>query len=109
MSKSTFTEAMQSWENHYKAQVMADTWGYPQPHVRYPVKMLFAYGELGDLVIVRIEHPGDCGNPFFYDDLDDWLGDLKIQKGQIYEWEGYYLKYKNGNFRFTGKLTHFPV
>jgi len=109
MSKSTFADAMQSWEAHYAAQVLADTWGYPQPQVRYPVKVLLCHGEHGDHTPIRTDFPDDCGNPFFWDDFSFFLCDLPTKTGEIYWWEGYYLKYKNGNFRFTGKLTHVPV
>jgi hypothetical protein len=101
----SWDEAFRPAEEKYATFVEAETWGYPKPHIKYNVSFLIAQTEYGETVTIRAEHPDDCGNPFFYEDLTDWLCNMKLEEGQIYSWKGYYWKYKNGNYRFTGKLN----
>lgn len=108
-------EALAEWEGHYKAQIMADTWGYPEPNVKYPGWILWTHGIDGDIVVINRSEDLAC-DPFSYGDMMDWLGEKaypsgpgwhkkwKTKEGHIYRFDGYYIKHKNGNYRFTGKV-----
>ena len=46
-------------------------------------------------------------NPWYYDDLHDFINrwlEEKGEKGHLYRFDGTYVKFKNENFRFSGKV-----
>lgn len=93
-----------------QAMIFANTWGYPRPRIKYSVRFLIVRDELGiTTTAIRSEFPDDCGNPFFWDDFQDWSLDLELENGGVYIFDGYYMKYKNGGFRFTGKLRKITI
>jgi hypothetical protein len=103
----SFQEAFAAHEGLQRAFVMADTWGYPKPQIKYPVDMIICHTTYGAVEVFKYisELDDDLGNPFFHEDLGDFLGDIKTEEENLYRWTGYYLKYKNGGYRFTGKLV----
>jgi hypothetical protein len=100
---SGFAEAFAAHEDLYKAQVMAETWGYPQPNVKYPGWIIWTHGIHGDIIVINLADslPGD---PFFYEDLMEFICDWETEEGHIYRFDGYYIKHKKGSYRFTGKV-----
>jgi len=99
-------DAFQKHEEQAATAIMADTWGYPKPSIKYPVSLLLCKTEDGLETCIKSIIPGDLGNPFFWDDFSDWMGKRNLENGEVYRWCGTYMKYKNGNYRFMGRLTH---
>jgi hypothetical protein len=93
-----------------RARVYADTWGHlaPEPCRAYTGTMILAHGEYAQdgLVPVRTRFADLPDSPWFYDDLGEWLCDTQAttEPGEVYRWQGTYRKFRNGKFRFTGKL-----
>jgi hypothetical protein len=88
------------------AKVMRDTWGHldAEPGKRYRGSILFAEGEYGDLVILRVDF-GEAGNgPWFHEAINDWLIEQETESGEMYRFEGYYLLTKRGEHRFRGNV-----
>lgn len=102
-------EAFQVVEDLDRARIMWDTWGHPEAQVRYPGWMVFAQSIHGDLIVLAEDWGALDGGPWFYDDQQDYVGDKALERGHVYIFEGYYLKYKNGNYRFTGKTRKFDA
>ncbi len=99
------------FEEGKRAEVLADTWGKPKAQVKYPVRFLIACNDASwmENFAVRAKYPSECGNPFFWEHYQEWLGDLELEEGQIYWWEGYYYLCLNGSYRFTGKLKRVRI
>lgn len=104
-------QAFEAHEQLYRMHVWANTWGMPEANVKYPVEFLLAHTEGGETLAIQYTVPEECGNPFFWGDFTDWLDYVSdhTKEGKLYWWKGYYIKHKNGNFRFTGKLTEAKV
>lgn len=92
-----------------KAQVEADTWGHlaPQPRVPYPVRLVVAVGVFADdgFAVVVCDTGDMEANPWFYDDLHEWLDGHDLEGGSLHEFQGTYTKFKNGKHRFAGSLV----
>lgn len=87
--------------------VHRNAWGHlaPEPRLAYRGFVLFATSEYaGDRIVIRTAFPGMPDNPWFFEDLMEWLfGNEKLSEGALYEWNGTYTKRKNGSFHFEGK------
>jgi len=101
---SSLESAFEYYEQLYKTIIQADTWGYPRPNIKYRFRATIASCEDGLNTIVRSITESDCNNPIFWEDVTNiLLGKIPDSTGDIYIFDGYYLKYKNGNCRFSGK------
>jgi hypothetical protein len=93
--------------------VFQQTWGHLRPELRrtYHGFIIFAYGAYGDIIPVACEFDGLPDSPWFFDDLQDFIGKKAKTPGTIYRFSGTYTKFKNGGCRFSGKVTtvHIPV
>jgi hypothetical protein len=105
-------------EEKYRNQVMAETFGHlaPQPRQKYSGEILFTHGEYGDIVVIKNTIDID-DSPWFFEDMqqfvagyivqgrDTYVNRTKIESGAVYRFTGHYTKFKNGNCRFSGKIT----
>jgi len=107
-----WTTELQKGEQVYKDQILADTWGYPKPKVDYPIKLILAWGE-GEYLDFGRDLPNDCYNPFFWEDIDNWLFDMYDEKrmvsGCVYIIKATYEKFKNGKFRVESEKLKFKI
>lgn len=100
----------------HKARVIGSTWGHlaPKPRNTYSGEILFAHAEYGDITVIRSTIDVD-DSPWFFEDIHDFIAGrrkdnesyvrrTKIQPGAVYRFTGTYTKFKNGNFRFSGKI-----
>lgn len=89
--------------------VKANTWGHlaPEPRRSYSGVILFATSEYGgDRMVIRTDFPGMNDNPWFFEDLHEWMfGGEKLSEGCVFEWRGTYTKRKNGSYHFKGKCN----
>lgn len=94
----------------YRAQVMADTWGHlaPKPQHKYQGTVLFSRSEYGnELGLIRVTFPDLDDSPWFFQALNEHFFQLakdKLQSGEVAEWSGTYMAFKNGNYRFSGTV-----
>lgn len=107
-------------EARYKDAVMAHTWGHlaPKAKTTYPGYIIATYTEYGCIEAIKNDFVGLESSPWFFDDLNDFLGHLTdekrdadfnklpptIEQGSVVRFDGTYRKFKNGNYRFHGKL-----
>jgi hypothetical protein len=103
-------------EAHYKAQVYAETFGHlaPTPRQTYEGWMVLTWaGYGGDLIVISAEWKDLDDSPWLFDDMQDYLGKLtennRAKRGEVYKFVGTYTKFKNGNYRFSGKLQRIPI
>lgn len=93
-----------------RARAVADAFGHlaPEPGRVYTGTMILAEGWYSSdgLVPVRVEFDGLPASPWLYNDLGEWLCDTQqgTEPGQVYRWAGTYRKFRNGRYRFTGRL-----
>jgi hypothetical protein len=101
----SLADAFAPYEAQYKAEVMANTWGhlYPEPRKKYPGFVIFAHSAYGDLVVIKSEFDDLPDSPWFFEDLRMLLMKYETESGKVYRFDGYYMKYKNGNCIFAGK------
>ena len=88
-------------------EVMKDTWGHlaPEPRKKYYGTILIAACDNGDTVIIREKFPELDGSPWQAEDFSDWLCRLPIDLADgIYQFDGWYMKYKNDNYHIGSKL-----
>ena len=113
MSAYTMAEAWAPAEAARKAAAMYETWGHLEPPPgKYRCWMLFAHGTYGDIVVLEnaFEENAQCC-PGTYDDLQEYAGTTIEQRGfaeGLYEFTGYYQRFKNGKGRFVGKVMCRP-
>ena len=113
MSHSGLQEAAFAAEGEYIAAVQAMTWGHlaPLTKQKYNGWILFinaAYG--GAIEIVDAEFKELPDSPSLYEDMMDFAAkhieqfyNTEEKSDGIYVFEGWYMKHKNGNYRFSGK------
>jgi hypothetical protein len=113
-------EAFVLHEGLHRARVMAETWGYPEPNTKYHGWIVWTHGIDGDIVVINRSENLAC-DPFSYEDMMDWLGEKacpsgpyshlkwRTKEGHIYRFDGYYIKHKNGHYRFTGKVKEVKI
>jgi hypothetical protein len=101
----SLADAFAPAEARYKAEVMANTWGhlYPEPRKKYPGYVIFAHGAFGDMVVIQNEFDDLPDSPWFFEDLRALVMKYETEAGKIYKFDGYYMKYKNGNHAFCGR------
>lgn len=98
------------YEDYRRHILWADMYGYPKPHVKYPIDLIIVYTEGGSREALRNDVPDECSNPFFWEDVADVLFEkMPSTPGEIFKWSGYYYKYKNGRCRFSGKFERIPL
>ncbi len=95
----------------YAAQVRYQAFGHLAPvrGVRYPGTMIFCQSEYGDIVCIRADFGDLPDSPWFYEDMQEYIGKKALEAGAIYRFSGYYLKYKNGGYRFSGKVAALDI
>lgn len=93
------------------AIVTAATFGHlaTKPNNQYKGYILFTLTAFGDTALIDFEFENLSESPWFNLDCIDYISDFtdKLPKEKfygVYKWEGIYKKFKNGNFRFTGKF-----
>lgn len=92
-------------EAYNRAVMQLRTWGHlaPEPSRKYQGCIIVAQGCYGDLIVVRDNFDGLPNSPWYYDDLSDFLMSLPPGlKTGLYQFRGWYKKYKNGRGRFGG-------
>jgi hypothetical protein len=91
-----------------KEAVMNDTWGHltPKPRQKYTGHILFTTGCYGDVVIIQDNFKNLPSSPWYYDHVTDFVyqNSKKFETGTVVRFDGTYMKFKNGNCRFSGKF-----
>lgn len=98
----------------YQDRVRQDTFGHLAPERRkvYPGYVVFTYTAWGHMEPIEAEFEGLEFSPWLFEDMnefienqcfDDRRGKDRLAQGQVYRWEGSYVRFNNGNFRFSGK------
>lgn len=114
----SLADAFAPVEAGYRNQVMTETFGHLAPHPRqkYSGEILFTHGEYGDIIVIRNEIEIE-DSPWFFEDIQEFVAGRMVQgvgayvkrtlikTGAVYRFTGYYMKFRNGAYRFSGKVT----
>lgn len=89
-----------------RAIVMANTWGHlaPEPNRKHEITIVFCHGEYRDVTPIKVESLTVCDSPWFFEDMNDFIYENRAEPGNVYKFRGWYKKFKNGNYRFSGKI-----
>lgn len=103
----SLADAFSGHEALYRSQVMAQTWGHlaPEAGKRYSGTILFTQTEYGQLVPIRSDFKDLPDSPWFFEHLNDFVANEATVPGAVCRFRGTYVTFKNGNHRFTGKIT----
>jgi hypothetical protein len=85
--------------------VKVGTWGHlsPEPHRKYYGWIIVAVGTYRESIVLDDEFPELPNSPWQYDDLHEFSFEATSGfKAGLYKFEGWYKKFKNGNYRFGG-------
>jgi len=88
-----------------RAIVSRNTFGHlaPEPQKKYYGWVIVAIGIGGNSIIFDYEFNGLPVSPWFAEDLDEFSFDETANKEiGLYKFDGWYMKFKNGNFHFGG-------
>ncbi|MDD4971942.1 MAG: hypothetical protein PHT07_21150 [Paludibacter sp.] len=119
MPHSGLQEAAYVALGEYTAIVQAMTWGHlaPKPKKAYSGWFLFteaAYG--GAIEIIESEFKDLPDSPWLYDDMADYavkfveqFFNTEIDSAGLYIFEGFYIKSKNGNYKFSGETKKIDI
>lgn len=117
MSAQTISDVFAPVEALYREQVQRATWGHLAPEAgrTYRGTILFAIGEYGDVVPVRVRFKGLPDSPWFFDAMIDFLieqsRDGALKDGHIYRFSGTTCA-ANDDFddiKFEGKVSRVRV
>ncbi|MDE4297168.1 hypothetical protein PXK56_18445 [Phaeobacter gallaeciensis] len=92
----------------YRAEVLANTWGHLAPQVGrvYSGWVVFTVGCFGDITIIDYELEDLPSSPWFFQDINNFVGEQiekkKIDRGQVWRWDGTFKVLKNGRSRWSG-------
>jgi len=106
-----YNEAFAPIEQHNKAVVMINTWGHlaPKRQKKHKGFVLFTCTAYGQTYNIDNEFETVEDSPFFFEDMENYIhnysNELPKNSYGIFKFEGHYIKFKNGNGRFTGKVT----
>lgn len=97
-------------EARYAAAVQGATWGHlaPEPRRYYTGHLIFADTCFDGVTAISYDFKGLDDSPWLYEDLHEFMRNRedagKLHAGCIYRFDGTYVKFKNGGFRFSGKV-----
>ncbi len=105
----SLASAFEEHEAVYREVALRDTWGHlsPQPQHKYSGHILFSHTSYGYFVVINDEFEELDNSPWYYDDLHDFINKWLAKNGKagnIYRFDGTYVKFKNENYRFSGKV-----
>jgi hypothetical protein len=85
---------------------MRETWGHLAPKHRkvYALDILFAHGDYGDIVPIRVNKGELDDSPWFFDGMLEFLSSRPTSPGKLYKFAGTYTLLNNGNHRFSGRV-----
>ena len=104
-----FAEAFAPVMELNRAIVARNTWGHlaPEPQKKYYGWVIVAMGIGGNNIIFDYEFDGLPDSPWFAEDLDKFaFGETASKFAGLYQWSGWYKKFRNGNFHFGGGGFH---
>ena len=92
--------------NMNKDIVLSNTWGhlYPkdnQPHEGY---IIFTHSGYGDIDCIDCDFKDIDDSPWFFQDMQNYIGNVNSKPGNIYVFKGTYRKLKNQKSVFKGKV-----
>lgn len=108
----SMADAFAPAENSFRNWVAVNTWGHLAPEARkvYRGYIVFALGCYGDQVVLQSEFENLPGSPWYFDDESEWVNEFIDRHTKvggdchgIWRFDGTYTKFKNGNYRFSGK------
>lgn len=117
-----WTDAFAPAEAIYRHTVIRATFGHlaPKPEHTYEGYILFTLGAYGDITVIRDDFGDLPSSPWYFDDLNDFVG-RKIEgkaEGTVWRFEGIYRKGKDkirgvmgetGKGRFVGRVTEVKI
>jgi hypothetical protein len=97
-------------QNDARERVMAETWGHlaPKKNKTYRGTMVIAVGCYGDdplnPTVLRTDWGDLDSSPWWFGAMQDYIGDLDLEEGRVYRWEGTFRNYK-----FKGEYAEIPI
>ena len=93
-----------------------ETFGHlkPKTQTEYKGYILFTLTAFGDTSIIDFEFENLTESPWFNNDILDLISEYtkKLPKDKyfgVFKWNGYYKKFKNGNFKFKGNFSEIKI
>lgn len=97
-------------------RVTASTFGHlaPKPNNKYIGWILFALTSFGETIFIDFVFENLNESPWFNNDALDLISKYtnnlpKEKEYGVFKWVGTYKKFKNGNFKFTGKIKEIDL
>lgn len=86
--------------------VMKQTWGHLMPETgrKYHCFIVVAKGNCGDSIIFDYGFEGLLDSPWLFEDFTTFAfnSTSRFEASALYRFDGWYKKFKNGNYRFGG-------
>lgn len=108
----SLADAFVETDAKHKAQVMDDTWGHmeAQPGTTHNGRIMFTVTEWNETIAISANFSTMPGSgPLFYHSLNDYISNiadrLSLEEGGVYLFRGRYVRYKNGNDKFSGVVS----
>lgn len=108
----SMAEIMAEPEARYKAAVMHATWGHMEapPGTTHNGRIMFTVTEWNEAIAISSNFSTMPGSgPLFYNSLNDYISSiadkLSLEEGGVYLFRGRYVRYKNGNDKFSGVIS----
>jgi hypothetical protein len=106
MSSQTIADAFAPAIARYKAQVIESTWGHlaPKKNKSYSGWIVFSIAADGLYCLIDYDFKKLDGSPWFYDALQDFIGDNAKERGKVYRFDGTFC-----NYVFEGTIRQLPT
>lgn len=103
----SLAQAVAPAEAAHRAKVLAATFGHLAPSIRkkYRGVIVFTQSVFGQLVPIRADFKDLPDSPWFFEHLNDFVGERATEPGKVYKFEGTYMLFKNGKPSFSGNVT----
>lgn len=70
--------------------------------IKYPCELIFCESCYGERVFIKADM--NPSGPRAYNALTEWIMGQKICSGAVYKLNGYFMWYKNGGYKISGKI-----
>jgi hypothetical protein len=105
MSSQTIAEAFAPAMARYKTKVMESTWGHlaPKKNRSYEGFIIYSIAADGLYCLIDYDFKKLDDSPWFYDALQDFIGDNAKARGKVYRFDGTFC-----NYVFEGTIREIP-
>lgn len=103
-------EAFAPIKEKYREDVIQNTWGHlaPKVHIKYYGYIIVATSVFRYTYLLDYDFKNLSGGPWLAEDVGDFMfnSNFTHDVSSIYRFDGWYKKFKNGNYQFGGGKFH---